>query len=328
METIENNKQQSETVNPQPTINPKIEVVAQGLSFRKAFKETAAERTALRQEELCHIAFDVSLAISMVLAATARIERFKEEIAKLPIDHGFLAKLDMYVHAAGHAHARCNRNQAPPEELRAIYEQAVEFRSKLYSDATNLVRQDKLGESALSEIRNESGFRKVSFDLMALVDIFRDFEPSVASRISTTPEDLDAAELVAGQLLELASRRDDALPSQPALGEDRLRSLSLMVRCYQEARRAIQFVRFHHGDAELIAPSIYTARTRKRDGSQDTSDDDLLIPTPVLPTTGITAAVIPAVTQPTHTQPAALPQVVHPEQPAVPIGALGGNPFA
>lgn len=70
METIENNKQQSETVNPQPTINPKIEVVAQGLSFRKAFKETAAERTALRQEELCHIAFDVSLAISMVLAAT------------------------------------------------------------------------------------------------------------------------------------------------------------------------------------------------------------------------------------------------------------------
>ena len=325
METINNNKQ-SETINPEPAINPTVEVVAQGFPFRKAFKETAAERTALRQEELCHIAFDVSLAISMVLAAATRIERFKDEIAKLPLDHGFLAKLDMYAHAAGHAHARCNRVDAP-EELRAIYEQALECRATLYSDASNLVRHKRLGENALSEIRNENGFRNVSYELMALVDLFRDSEASIAGRSATSSEDLDRAELVATQLLELASRRDELLPTQPALGEDRMRSVSLMVRCYQEARRAIQFVRFHHGDAELIAPSIYTARTRKREGSQDTSDDDLLIPTPVAPTTGVTAAVTPAVTQPTHTQPAAQTQVVHPEQPAVPFGAPGGNPF-
>lgn len=298
-------------------INPQSNAIDEGFSSRKAFKETAAERTALRQDELFRISFDISLGINMVLAAVPRIERFKEEIAQLPVNHALIAQLDVYANAAAYTHARCARGDEP-EELKAVYEEAVAWRSTLYSDGTNLVKHGKLGEESISGVRNETGYRNVAYDLLTLVDLFRDSEARIAGRTATQPDELNRAERVANQLLKLTARRDDVQPTQPALGDDRMRAVSLMIKSFQEARRAIQFVRFYHGDAELITPSIYTARNaRKRDDALEPSDDDSVIQPPA-------GGLPPAGTQPQTQQPAGL----FSQEPSVPIGAPGGNPFA
>lgn len=278
------------------------EQIAEHFPFRKAFHATATDRAALRPEELVHLAFDVSLATQMVLATVSRVQAYEAEIRALPLDHQLLARLDQYAQAAGYAQARYNAVNAAPEELKATYEQAVEYRATLYSDATNLVRHRVLNDDALHLIKNEVGFRNVGFDLMTLVSVFRDAAARIKGRTATLPADLDQAEAVANQLLFLTARREQRQLEQPDLGDERLRAVSLMVRAYQQTRRAIQFVRFDYGDAERIAPSIYTARSaRKREDVIETPNgDSVVVPLPNAP----------AVTQ-----------------APVPVGAPGGNPF-
>jgi hypothetical protein len=289
----------------QSTLTPQTDAAPGGFAFSKAFDETAAERAALQPEDFMHIGFDTTRAVRLVLAAVTRIERLKDEIAELPLDHAFLNRLDLYVHAAGFAQARCNAVHSPPEVLKALYEEAVSYRAMLHSDALNLITHARLSADAVNEIKNETGFYNVGFDLMSLVTLFREAAPRIIGRTATQPADLLRAEQVATELLELAARRDEYERSQPTLREDRLRALTLLIRCYQETRRAVQFVRFHHGDAEQIAPSIYTARKgRKRGEVLDPIDE-----------------IAPVATQ---TSPAPGTEVF----PVVPIGAPGGNPFA
>jgi hypothetical protein len=51
-------------------------------------------------------------------------------------------------------------------------------------------------------------------------------------------------------------------------GELRARAFTLLVRHYDECRRAITYVRHHEGDADEIAPSLFTRAAKpKRAGA-------------------------------------------------------------
>jgi hypothetical protein len=299
--------------NPKPTLKqPATRTTKKTSPFGKAFNETAKERAALTTEQLVHLNFEPTLAIEMVLAALPRIESLKDDIASLPrLDHGLLARLEQYANAAGHAHGLYVVAVVQPEELKRAYEDALARRAILYSDAVNLARHGLVNLDAVNAIGNEVGFRNVGYDLIGLVSLLREAESRVAGRSATLPADWDAADVIAADLLGLAARRETRRQQQPKLADDRLRAITLMVKSYDQTRRAVQFLRHDEGDADLITPSLYTARAARR-------RDETVAPVD-------SATVTPGPTQPTQNAATVSPQMAQPE--AVVPGALGGNPY-
>ena len=75
------------------------------------------------------------------------------------------------------------------------------------------------------------------------------------------PEDLDKIEARAQAMLELLDEREQGSTRLPA-EEMRTRALSRLVRTYGEVRRMLTYVRWWEGDADEIAPSIWTGRRK------------------------------------------------------------------
>jgi hypothetical protein len=52
----------------------------------------------------------------------------------------------------------------------------------------------------------------------------------------------------------------------------RLRMFTLLSNAYEEIRRAVQFLRWHDEDADVIAPSIYSGRQNSTNGKKPNSE--------------------------------------------------------
>lgn len=289
---------------------PALAGATTGFRFRDAYLSTAVERAAVDPSDLIHLSFDISLAVNIVLAVIPRLAQFKEEIGKLPLDHELIGGLEAFAQAAGHAQALYTIATAPPEELQAVYDDAAARRAALRSDAANLAAHGLLNPDAVGAIKSDVGYRNVGYDLMSLVSLMRNAGARIAGRSATLPEDLDRAELVANQLVELAARREARQQVDPSVAENRLRALSLMVKAYSQVRRAMYFIRWDFGDAEKLAPSVYTAKSSPKRKENGEDADNATTPQP-----GADA-------QPPPIVPGAAPA-----QPTV-AGGQGGDPFA
>ena len=79
-----------------------------------------------------------------------------------------------------------------------------------------------------------------------------------------------------GMVADIGARQFASTPG--VLGEIdsrelRTRAFSLLVRAYSQAQRAITYLRWDHGDAQELAPSIYTgARTKRRAATAEPVD--------------------------------------------------------
>ena len=75
-------------------------------------------------------------------------------------------------------------------------------------------------------------------------------------------------------------------PTQIDAADRRQRAFSLFVKAYDQARRAIQYVRWEQGDADSIAPSLYSGRgnsnvKRRAEDAQVTPAPVVQVPAPV-----------------------------------------------
>lgn len=239
------------------------EALEAGFRFREAYTKSAAAREALQPAELLRLSFDVTLAVNIALAAAPRLAELKEEIAKLPIDHSLIDQLDTYAHAVGYAQALYSVASVS-QELQVVYTDALARRTTLRSDAANLATHGLVSQDKVLAIKGDVGYRNVGYELLALISILRGAGTRIQGRIATLPEDLDRAEEVATELLELTARKEQRQQGDVRATEDRLRAITLMVKAYNQARRAVHFLRWDYGDADKITPSIYTARSVKR----------------------------------------------------------------
>ena len=72
---------------------------------------------------------------------------------------------------------------------------------------------------------------------------------------------------------------------------DRTRAFVLFVRCYDEIRRAVSFLRWNEGDADTLVPSLYAGRggrgkSEPARGEPESDKETPAAPTPVAPVAG------------------------------------------
>jgi hypothetical protein len=294
------------------TANLTLQTIASGATlpsplsrYREAFEATAGDRAALADEDLVTINIDIGASVQIALASVPRVAPLRAEIVALPVKHELIDKLELYARAAGHSHGVYQVASAPPEELNALYEDAVKRRATLRSDVQNLVNHGLVPADSLGGIQGETGYRNVGYDLIGLVAILRNAEEKVRNRTATLPEERDQAEFVAGQLLDVVARRDGNITVPAGIALDRQRAFTLLLRAYDETRRAVTFLRWG-GEADKLAPSLYTSRVSRRRSAEEPEPSTSEVQPPPAPTTSATNGG---------------------NAPTVP-GGMGGNPFA
>jgi hypothetical protein len=168
----------------------------------------------------------------------------------------------------------------------------------------------------VAKLRSINGYKNIAFDVLGLVALLREHWATIQNKTAVRSEELEAAERLADRLVTAVGLRDQAPVALTAAVATRLRAYTLFMRSYDEARRAVEYLRWHQGDADSIAPSLYAGRGNGRRSQEPITEGATsggpTSPTSPTPPTSPTSPVSPG----------------NPPVPAPGAGLPGSNPFS
>ena len=146
----------------------------------------------------------------------------------------------------------------------------------LFCDAQSLANRGHLDEEALERARAGVGDAGLIDGLLALVTLLRGAWPRIEGKSPLGAHEVDEAERIARLLSEAIAARDAGAPTAAA-AELRARALTRLVNVYGEIRRMVEYLRYHEGDADVLAPSMH-ARRKRRQRAEETHERGAVLP--------------------------------------------------
>lgn len=255
-------------------------LVSQEKLAAEAFARIAPELAALSADELTQVNLDLQQATGTILGVLPEVVALRAQIVKeLPgFDIAQFDKLEDYTLALRFAHAAYQTATLPPDDLAELSTEAVALRARLVADASALSLHGLLDGRKLESLRGANGIKNVAQDLQMLSQIMQDAWPQIQGKSATVAEDLQTASRIGTRITRVVGTRQQAPAQLTDATDQRLRVFTLTLRAYEEARSAVAYLRRREGDAESIAPTLYTGRPRHRSTDK---------PTPDVPTTGV-----------------------------------------
>jgi hypothetical protein len=104
----------------------------------------------------------------------------------------------------------------------------------------------------------------VAQDLQSLSRVLKESWDKVDGKIPSTADDLVRANQLAAHLLRTVGLREQGPALVAEATDARMRAFTLFLRTYADAQRAVAYLRAEQGDAETLAPSLYTGRGRRK----------------------------------------------------------------
>ncbi len=248
-------------------------------SAEQAFARNSKAMDQLAVGDLATVNVDLVSAASIVLGVSERVLAFRSQIASLPdFDITHVDRLVDYALGAWYC-AVTNLPTPASTDLAALTREAQTLRAKLLMWAAPLAGSGYFEEAAVARIREGSGTKDTASDLIALVGLYRGSWASVKSIVGVTDKDLARASELGLLVFALVSKRENQAPANTADGSIQVRrAFTLLDRAYSQCRRAIQYFRFAHGDADLFAPSLRrNAGPGRRESAEPNPPDE---PTP------------------------------------------------
>jgi hypothetical protein len=171
-------------------------------------------------------------------------------------------RVELYARALTHACSACDQVRRDPDDIRGPYEAALRLRGTLHGDVVALIRRGLIPEEAMAGYRALRGFENVAGDLELLVRVLKQNRERIHGRCATRPIEITRAAVLASRVRIGLERRDQGSFRIDGAADLRARCFTLFARAYDEIRRAVVYLRWHEGDADDIAPSIYAARRK------------------------------------------------------------------
>jgi hypothetical protein len=230
--------------------------------IEQSFEQVLPELQALSQDELIPVNLDVTSAVATAFGVLRELREFRAQIVEeLPkFDVVRFDKLEDYTKALAQADAGYTVATDPEDELREVYEEAVQLRDLLYTDVTAVTRRGLLNPTALKDYTGLMGYKNVAAELIALARLMRENFPTIEGKCGTTIEELERATRIGTHVLRVVGQREQGPVNAAAATEMRARAFTLFIRAYGDARRAISFLRAAEQDADTIIPSLYAGR--------------------------------------------------------------------
>jgi len=242
-----------------------------------AYARFEPDRRALKRAELLPVNLDPVTVVIRVYGTCHRLRQLDLALPGDPrgLDRKDLDRLEDLARALSHAHALRKTAHEPDDQLAALHAEARELRDTLRADLRPLIQRGLVPKPGPRFSTGRSGYKNASTDLFALALFFDNHKASLVGRSCIQPADLGRAQRLAIRLLRTVGLRAHAPKRVAAASEERQRAYTLVLRAYDEVRRAVGFLRWHQGDAEKLAPSLWKGRGRRRRRANEPLEDTL-----------------------------------------------------
>lgn len=231
---------------------------------------------------------DATAAIAIAMGSLPRIEKHRDAVAA-ELGEPRASILDgLREVVLGTAQADFEVMERDPEsDLSEASDELGDAHGLLLADADALSRRGLIDPAIVEQCRPVAGYVTLVGSTVRLAKVLRDHWPTISGRTPTTLEDIERAERLAQAFMSRLSQREQGTSRMPAL-ELRARAMTHLIRTYGEVRRMIAFVRHWDGDAESIAPSLWSGRRGKGrgDGGGPVVTDPLPVPVITGPNNG------------------------------------------
>jgi hypothetical protein len=255
-------------------VRPKLRLLVSSAAFHvsptraaEAYERVRPELDALPFAQVGRIRANPTAAVTTVFGALPALEALEPAIKVLPhVDLSLLAKLPDYALTLYFTNVLAMNTVGGRAQVAALLVEGGPLRERLLSSAESLALYGHVDAAQVATIRSGAGHLDTANDLGALAQLFRDGGDTLRSKTPVTPAEVDrAAELSVLLLVALGQRRvgsdGSGLPSR--YEDERARAFRLVVRAYGEARRVLSFLRWHEGDVDALAPSLFAGKRRR-----------------------------------------------------------------
>jgi hypothetical protein len=225
-----------------------------------AYARVETELDAIPPEQVGRVTADIPTAVSLALGAwplmSGLIEDMKRKLKEPPLRE--IESLRDAALAALHAHLRWVPRSSTTHE--ADLEEARVLRERLLAAADVHAIYGHIDPNAIAAIREGQGHLDRANDLLALAALMRGAWPEIEARTPVSREEVERAGALGTLLVtELGSK---TLGTGPASGgktwaDRRVRAFRLFINRYDEIRRAVEYLRWHEGDADAFVPSLH-----------------------------------------------------------------------
>jgi hypothetical protein len=234
--------------------------------FEKHYEELLPEIRAFDADKVVQVNLDIMQLVSTVLGSLPEIiakeKEIRGQLAGFDIDRAL--RLEAYVMALSHAHRQWLNAVKPPDGLEALVEEATRLRENLFSDASALVQRKLMDGARLAELLGPIGYKNLASDLLVLSGMFREQYPKISGKCATQKAEIARADQLAADILRAVGLKEQGTALIAETTDIRNRAFTIVIELYDQARRAIQYLRWKEDDADTIAPSLFAARSARK----------------------------------------------------------------
>jgi len=235
------------------------------LPTEAAFAELLPEISAVPDAELAALNVGAVEVVTLVLGVLPQLRALRPEIAQLPFfDLERFDRLEKYALALSHAHTRYRNTPSSRGDVAELGKELTVMRDRLHSAAASLSKFGLLDGSRLAECKKVGGYRATATDVFTLVSVFKDSWSQVAGKTPVTLEALSEAGNRALELLSAFGVREQGPGSSSEAARLRQQAYTLFAAAYDDARRAVAYLRPKPGALDGIAPTFYASRGGSR----------------------------------------------------------------
>jgi hypothetical protein len=234
-----------------------------------AFELIKPEMAKLNPESLGKINIDISQAVSITLGVLPGLVFLRPSLAKLPdFEIALFDKLETYALGAWYAHLLALPPASASNPVQPLLEEATALRARLLGDAEALAARELLDRESVQAIRSGQGNLDTANDLVALSALMGASWAKIEHKTAATAEEVHRAGDLGPLLIAALGVREHGTTATPAEAADRkVRAFTLFTTAYDQVRRAVTYLRWNEGDADLLAPSLYKGRGGSRGAS-------------------------------------------------------------
>jgi hypothetical protein len=227
-----------------------------------AFAAILPEIQALPDTAVLTVNIDVVAAATTVLGLLPELRALRpqivDEFSRFDLER--FDKLEQYALALSHAHGLYRGAASMKRNTAELAAEVTAARDRLLSCARTLATHGLLEAARLTGCKTTTAYRATASDIFMLVPLFKEHWSRIRNNTPLTLSDLNRASNLAVELLTEVGLKEQAPVGVNAAAQIRAKAYTLLADAYEDARRAVQYLRARHGDAHDIAPSLYAGR--------------------------------------------------------------------
>jgi hypothetical protein len=231
-----------------------------------AYERVKADLAALKTDELLQVNLDIPTAVTTILGVLPELRALRERMSKeLPtFDLAAFDKLEDFALALSATQTSYLTATQPPDDLQALATEAGVLHDRLLADAKALAQHGLIDSKQIDQLLGGNSYKSLAQDLQILSKVMQENWAKIQGKTPTLADELKIANQMSTRLMRIIGVREQSPALLAAAAEARMRAFTQLIRVYQDARRAVTYLRGPEGDADSIAPTLYPGRPKRR----------------------------------------------------------------